>query len=324
MRKAAVLLAIAAALFLAGWITTPPSLSLESASSPIAAEPSASIRKSETEAEAAFGLVAGTEKRIRWHGTAGEKTGLAVVYVHGFSASRQEIAPVPELVAASLGANLFETRLKGHGRERQRLDGISAEDWLADGIEALTVGAALGERLIIIGTSTGATLAIAMANHELFETVDTLVLMSPNYGLPDPASVWLTRPFGPLLARAMIGEYREWQPANERQAEYWTTRYPTAAIVEMMRLVDYAAVTNANATVPRAFLIYSPEDRVVSVDKMLDGFERLPAGDKVMLATTATNDPGGHVLAGDILSPTTTAETVEQIVSFVTAGRTPR
>jgi alpha-beta hydrolase superfamily lysophospholipase len=110
--------------------------------------------------------------------------------VHGFSATRQEIAPVPERVAAALGANLFETRLAGHGRERDGLVDVRAEQWLDDGRELLGVGRALGERLTLIGTSTGATLALALASHPDFRVVDSLVLISPNFGPPHrgPAS----------------------------------------------------------------------------------------------------------------------------------------
>jgi esterase/lipase len=44
------------------------------------------------------------------------KTPCAIVYLHGFSATRQETAPLSDLVAAQLGAYLYYTRLAGHGR----------------------------------------------------------------------------------------------------------------------------------------------------------------------------------------------------------------
>ncbi len=317
--KRAVALAIVAAVLLAAWLTTPAGLSDTVPAPELGVDLEADIAATEAAAAERYGLVPGTEKRIRWHGAPGARTEYAVVYLHGFSASRQEIAPVPELVADALGANLFETRLTGHGRSTDPLSETTAEAWLSDGVEALAIGAALGNRLVVIGTSTGATIALALAEHELFAKVDTFVLMSPNHGPRDPASEWLTRPFGPVIARAMIGEYREWQAFNERQEQFWTTRYPTAAIVEMMRLVDLANERTSTASVPAALLIYSPEDLVVSVDKLRAAFAGLPAGRKAEYATTRTDDPGRHVLAGDILSPASTAPTVERIVGFVTA-----
>ncbi|MCM2281329.1 MAG: hypothetical protein NDI61_05715, partial [Bdellovibrionaceae bacterium] len=56
------------------------------------------------------------EKRVFWADPATRaKTPLALVYIHGFSASRGEISPVPEDLARELGANLFMTRLTAHG-----------------------------------------------------------------------------------------------------------------------------------------------------------------------------------------------------------------
>ncbi|MBT6096855.1 MAG: hypothetical protein HOH05_00610 [Marinovum sp.] len=61
-------------------------------------------------------IVPGTEKRIIWHGKPHQKTPVSIVYLHGFSASSEEIRPVPDQVAQSLGANLYFARLTGHGR----------------------------------------------------------------------------------------------------------------------------------------------------------------------------------------------------------------
>ena len=60
----------------------------------------------------------GAAKRIVWAETPGDQTDWAVIYLHGFSASAEEIRPVPDRVAAALGANLYFTRMTGHGRLR--------------------------------------------------------------------------------------------------------------------------------------------------------------------------------------------------------------
>ena len=104
-------------------------------------------------------LTPGTQKRIVWAGTPGEKTPLALIYLHGFSSTSEEVRPVPDRVAAALGANLYFARLAGHGRTGTALAGATAEDWLTDLAEALAIGTRIGERVILLGTSTGATLA---------------------------------------------------------------------------------------------------------------------------------------------------------------------
>jgi esterase/lipase len=315
--KLRIAIALIAILVLVGWWSTPPGLDSAGDVPDLPRDLDSWLRDREATVDERFGIVPGTEKRIKWRGQPGVRTEYAVVYLHGFSATRAEIAPVPERIAASLNANLFESRLAGHGRETERLESVAAEAWLEDGLEALAIGAAIGRKVVLLGTSTGATLAIAVADHELFQAVDSLVLVSPNLGFDDPAADWLTRPYGPLIARATIGEYREFEPANDDQARYWTTRYPTAALIEMLRLVELANANLEVARVPRALLVYSSKDVVVSPTKYLDAFQRLPAASKERHEVIETSDPAFHVLTGDILSPVSVTPTVDRIVAFV-------
>ena len=132
------------------------------------------------------------------------KTPYSVVYLHGFSATRQETAPLAECVADSLGANLFETRLAGHGREREPLADVRAEDWLHDAAEALAIAARLGERVIVIGTSTGATLAVGDARSSVNGRRRYDRHAVAEFCTARPSAAWLTRPAGPL-ARATAG-----------------------------------------------------------------------------------------------------------------------
>ena len=76
------------------------------------------------------GITPGTEKRILWAGAAGARTDWAVVYLHGFSATSEEIRPVPDRVAAGLGANLYFTRLAGYGLATAVLTWPFARHWV--------------------------------------------------------------------------------------------------------------------------------------------------------------------------------------------------
>ncbi|MCS6810762.1 MAG: hypothetical protein NZ694_05770, partial [Tepidimonas sp.] len=113
--------------------------------------------------QAVAGLRPQAAKRVVWHGVAGQRTPWAVVYLHGFTATRMETHPLAERVAQALGANLFETRLSGHGQPAEALREVRAQDWLADAVEAVRIGAMLGERVLVIGTSTGGTLGAWLA-----------------------------------------------------------------------------------------------------------------------------------------------------------------
>ncbi len=274
------------------------------------------LAANERRAADGFELIPGTEKRIRWQ-VPGERTEYVVIYLHGFSATRQEMAPVAERIAEKLGANLFETRLRGHGRTSEPLAEVTAEQWLEDGIEALAVGARLGDRIVLIGTSTGGTLAVALGGHDLMQAVDTIVLMSPNFGVHDPSSEWLTRPGGPLLARMMVGETRSWTPHNEQQGRYWSTTYPTASLIEMMRLVNYARTRIAEPFNQRVLMFYSPNDLVVSPAASRAAVEQMDATDKSFVEMEESGDPSNHVLAGNILSPETVEFVTTEVVNYV-------
>jgi pimeloyl-ACP methyl ester carboxylesterase len=131
-------------------------------------------------------IVDGLQKEIVWAYPASKaRTPLSIVYVHGFSASKGEVRPLPDIVARELGANLFYTRLTGHGQDGPAMATASVKAWANDFAEAVAVGRAIGEEVIVMATSTGGGLTIwAAANQpELMDKVKALVLLSPNVGV---------------------------------------------------------------------------------------------------------------------------------------------
>lgn len=316
MNKIRTTVVIIVLLLAALWLLTPAKLQGTAFAVNPPDELDAWLAASERSVEDRFGLVADTQKRITWFDEQ-QPTAYSILYLHGFSATRQETAPLAQLVANALGANLFETRLAGHGRQRDALTDVSAEDWLRDGAEALAVARRLGERVIIIGTSTGATLAAAMLDDPAMRSVDTLVMISPNFALRDPKGRWITRPAGPLLMRLLLGETRTWTPHNAQQGLFWSTSYPMAAMVEVMRLVDLAN-RNLPATIrQRLLMFYSLKDEVISAEAALDVFAGTDARQKSAIAIEDPGDPSSHVLAGDILSAAKTTDLAAAIVEFI-------
>lgn len=312
---AGILIGVSAAIVLAALVTWPADLAWMPSAPDVGDDPVAWLAAQE--AEVSSGIVPGTEKRILWQDAeTRERTPLAVVYLHGFSASRQEIAPVPKRLAAELDANLFETRLAGHGLERDRLANVSAEDWMRDVDEALAIGRRLGERVLLIGTSSGATLALARLAAGDAPEVAALVLLSPNLGPAEPSADLLVGPGGPLLGRLLVGENRSFEPANAAHARYWTTTYPTAAVVQVMRVVTAVrASLPLTLDVPLLVLV-SEEDRVIDVERALEALSAIEAPVRRILSVESAG-PGRHIPAGDILSPEQTSITVTRIRAFV-------
>ncbi|MSQ99329.1 MAG: alpha/beta fold hydrolase [Xanthomonadales bacterium] len=301
-------------------VTAPAKLVNEAQSPEITGELTEWLERNERGISAHRALIPGTEKRIRWfQDRKDSRTPYSLVYLHGFSATRQEIAPVGEQLADALGANLFETRLAGHGLQQHALQGVRAEDWLDDAAEALAVGAAIGDRIILMGTSNGATLAMAMAGHPAFAQVSTIILMSPNFGPKDASAEFLTWPGGPQLAYFVVGETRTWTAFNDLQARYWSTTYPMSAVVEMMRLVDYVRTRLPLRLEQDLLVFYSPADTVVETGRTVAAYGEINSPHKQLVVIPSSSDPSNHVIAGNIMSPENNSAVVEAIIQFVTS-----
>lgn len=257
-------------------------------------------------------------KRIVWAGAEGVKTPFAVVYLHGFSASAEEIRPVPDEVAAALGVNLFYTRLAGHGRSGAAMAEVSAGDWIEDLAEAMAIGRRLGDRVLVISTSTGATLAaIGATDPALSDGLAGIVMVSPNFGVRSLAGRILDMPFARVWASVVAGETRSFEPQTEAQARHWTTSYPTVALFPMAALVRHARGLDFSAATIPALVLYSPDDQVVDPARteavMADWggpvqMERRKMGPQ--------DDAYSHVIAGRALSPGQTAATVALILGW--------
>jgi alpha-beta hydrolase superfamily lysophospholipase len=156
-----------------------------------------------------------------------------------------------------------------------------------------------------------------MIGHPTMDAVDALVMVSPNFAPRDPGAAWLTRPAGPLLAKLLVGDTRSWQAHNEQQALYWSTTYPTASAVEMMRLVDLANRQLPDGIPQRLLMFYSSEDAVISHSEALSVFEQTGAPQKAAIEIRNPGDPSRHVLAGDVLSKQKTGPIANDIVAFI-------
>lgn len=262
------------------------------------------------------GIVDGTEARVVWgRRYTARRTERAIVYLHGFSASRQETAPLVERLSERWNANAYEARLSGHGRGGAALARAEAGDWLGDAREALAIGRALGENVVVVGSSTGATLAAWLASRGDQSGVLGYVLLSPNFAPRDRRSDLLLLPGARTWAPWIHGRHHGFEPANRRHARYWTTRYPTTALVSMMRLVDHVRDRDFDDVRRPVLTLYSPADTVVDTAAIREWHEALAAPRKHLL-TLRPGDPAGHVLAGDILSPATTGDVVAAVETF--------
>lgn len=261
----------------------------------------------------------GTEKRVIWAKTQGQKTPWSVVYIHGFSATSEEIRPVPDRVAEGLEANLVFTRLRGHGRTGDAMAEAKVQDWINDVAEALAVARAVGDRVLVISTSTGGTLVAAAAHDpKMMKNIAGSVFVSPNFGLNHGAAPLLTSPGARYWLPLIVGAERSFEPRNKRHAQFWTTSYPTVAVFPMAALVKKVAhLDHASVSLPALF-IYSDADEVVDptiTNRVVNEW----GGPTAVWRPTLTDrdDPRSHVIAGSIMSPGPTYDTIGAILQWV-------
>jgi pimeloyl-ACP methyl ester carboxylesterase len=214
------------------------------------------------------------EARIVWNDPANPtKLALSIVYLHGFTASPGESSAQPARIAEVFGANLYLARLPGHGLDLDdALRGMTPAQWLNAATEALAIGLALGDHVIFVGTSLGASLEIFLAAH-FPDCVFAVVAWSPGVRAHDPITL------DSMCVGAEV--LRDLRPRSEAQLRYWSAavhpdgyRSLRAVFNDLMTPALFARVQTP------FFLAYyyrDPEnqDQTASVPAMLSMFDSL-------------------------------------------------
>lgn len=249
------------------------------------------------------------EARIVWaNDSLKEKTAYAIVYLHGFSASQGEGDPVHRNIAKQYGCNLYLSRLAEHGIDTsEQLMNLTADNYWKSAQQALAIGRQLGNKVILMGTSTGGTQALQLAATYPGE-VSALVLYSPNIAIFDPLARLVNNPWGLQLARFVKGSnYIVSDDDRAINKKYWNKPYRLEATVELEEMLETSMnkETFGKIKQPTLLLYYYKDeihqDSVVSVTAMKKMFSDL--------GTTAANkraiplpNTGNHVIASPIKS----------------------
>jgi len=247
------------------------------------------------------------QARIIWFDSIPKKTEFSIVYLHGWSASQEEGDPIHLQTAKRFGCNLYLPRLTGHGlSEEEPMLNLTADQLIDSAKEAIAIGKQLGEKVIIMATSTGGTLALHLAGGD--EDIIALLLYSPNIEIYDSSAKLLTKPWGLELAKLVKGaDYHEFDTDIELKNQYWTTRYRLEALTQLQAVMDYTMTTETfNEVTQPVFLGYyfkneAIQDNVVSVPAMLKMFDELGTA-MDQKKKVAFPDVGDHVMTSYVSS----------------------
>lgn len=252
------------------------------------------------------GIREDNEARIVWADSVKkEKTPFAVVYLPGFSASQFEGEPMHRDFAKRYGCNLFLARLQGHGIEKNdNLLELTPENYLASAQEAIAVGKELGEKVIVMSTSTGGTLSLILASQDA--DIHSLIMYSPNIEIADPAAKLLNKPWGKEIAK-WVHKNSDFHEFDKKDIDgitkkYWTWRYRIESLVALESLLEYGMNDETfNKVKCPVFTAYyykdeKNQDPVVSVAAAQNMMERI-ATPKEQKRHIAFPNANTHVIA---------------------------
>ncbi|MEJ7586092.1 MAG: alpha/beta fold hydrolase [Ferruginibacter sp.] len=259
--------------------------------------------------EGAHRLRPDNEARIVWvSDSLKQKTSYALVYLHGFSASQKEGDPVHRNIAKRFGCNLYLARLAEHGIDTtEQLMNLTADNYWESAKQALAIGKQLGDKVILMGTSTGATQALLLAASYPHD-IAALILYSPNIAINDPNAWILNNHWGLQIARLVKGgNYNVPEDNRPIYKQYWNKPYRLEAAVALEEMLETSMNKETFEKVRQPVLLlyyYKDEqnqDPVVKVSAMKKMFTGLAANDSIKREIALPNT-GNHVIASPIKS----------------------
>ncbi len=274
---------------------------------PVVPTTAAPLEKYISDNESRHKLKEDNEARIIWlNDSLKQKTEYAVVYLHGFSASQEEGDPIHYQFAQKFGCNLYLSRLEDHGIDTsEQLLNVTADRLWNSAKEAYAIGRQLGQKVILMATSTGGSLALKMAAE--YPDIAGLILLSPNIAINDPLAWMANNQWGLQIARMVKGNYIHAKDTTELYARYWNPKYRVESAVQLEELLETSmkASTFEKVKQPVLVLYYykneEEQDAVVKVSAMKRMFRQLGAADSLKRMIAIPN-AGDHVLGSYVKS----------------------
>jgi pimeloyl-ACP methyl ester carboxylesterase len=271
--------------------------------------------------EQARPLKQGAQAEIIWYDEERkEPTPYAIVYLHGFKGSRGEGAPVHTTIAKRFGCNLYVSRLYGHGLIReQNFDDLTSSALIRSAADACRIGEKLGKKIILMGTSTGGSLALMMAASDSFSSsIAGLILYSPLIHLYGMNTLLLENALVRSILRLYPGKRHQLggtvAPSSEEDP-IWYHSYQLNGALALGQMIQTYMTPSLFGTVQcPAFIGYyyknrHAHDRMVSTAAIKKMAGQLGT-DSSAVALKNFPNAGAHVICSSLLS-----DAVEEVIS---------
>ncbi len=301
-------LLVAAGILVLYWVGPNPADPVYTNDLPVLSDSPQQLEMYVAEQEKKHQIKPDNQARIVWNNDSLKNTTeYALVYLHGFSASQEEGNPVHRNLAKAFGCNLYLARLAEHGIDTSdALLNYTAEGLWQTAKEAYAIGKKLGKKVILMGTSTGGTVALQLA--AAFPEIAGIILYSPNIAINDPNAWLLNNPWGLQIARLVKGSnFNIAGQDDSTYKKYWNHTYRLEATVQLQELLETTMVPATFGAVrqPVLALYYfkdeSNQDKVVKVSAIQKMMQELGTPDSLKRSVAMAN-AGNHVLASPIVS----------------------
>ncbi len=195
---------------------------------------------------------------------------------------------------------------------------MASETWLQSVIDAWTIAAKLGSKVVIVATSTGAPLAIWLAEQELTrDKIHAFLFMSPNFKIRSRFGFILTWPWSKYWIRGILGKEISWEPENEMAGKYWTSTYSTLSLIEMQKVLDWlSSVDFSRHQIPLATM-YMKNDSNIYPKAAISGHNQWGSEQKQLIQVSIDGDSEEHVFVGNISAPHRIDWCVNEFIQFL-------
>ncbi|MCC5816171.1 MAG: alpha/beta hydrolase [Leptospira sp.] len=236
------------------------------------------------------------------------KTPIAILYIHGFGASRAEGEYVTDRVAKEFKANTYYVRLPGHGTNMKDHRDTGFAEYLKTAEDSFLMMEHLGEKVVVMGTSMGGLLTTYLAS-KYPEKIAGIILASPYYEYKDKSGNLYNFIWGKSFVNTVVGDIRgNVKDPDDPSFQYW---YRDQYYAALQNLNDLKRVIGTNeifekVTVPVLMFYYykSEEEQDASADvaKMLEVFEQFGKSSKPNpLNKKVQVEDGAHVLMSEFV-----------------------
>lgn len=221
----------------------------------------------------------------------------SVLLIHGFLSSPAELHTYGEHLR-NKGYNVLGVRLSGHGTSPHDLNTRSWEDWLASVKRGFEILSAFASQVIIIGYSTGGSLALHFASEQPAKLKALVTVCSPmrvqDRGIHFAQAVTTLTPlarFVPKLASAMTfrPSYTAYSDTNYRSI-------PVRSLVQLKELIVASRARLKDVAVP-VLVVHSRHDTVIRPDSATIIMQGLGTRDKKLAWVETDNH---HIIRENI------------------------